>query len=60
MANVGVAELIIVLAIAALCAVPVVAAVWTLLTLRRVRAGQDAMRLQLEALERSIREDQKA
>ena len=35
-------------------ALPIAAAVWALLTLNRVKKGQDAMQAKLDAIERSL------
>ena len=56
MGTVGVPELVMMLAIAALWIVPVAATVWGLFTLHRIRTGQDALRLTVEALERSLQQ----
>ena len=51
---VGVPEVTIALVIAALWAVPVAAAVWVLFTLKRIGAGQQAMQLKLDSIERLL------
>jgi hypothetical protein len=51
---IGVAELWVVLTIAAIHLVPIAAAVWALVTLHRIRAGQDAIRRTLESIEKLL------
>jgi hypothetical protein len=52
--RIGVAELWVLLTIAAICLVPIAAAVWALVTLHRIRAGQDAIRRRLDSIERLL------
>ena len=55
MSGLGVSELFIVLfIITALYLIPIVAGVWALLTLRRIRVGQEDLRRRLETIERSL------
>jgi hypothetical protein len=49
-------ELVMVLAIGTIWVAPVAAAVWALVTLHRIRASQDAMRLKLESIERMLQQ----
>jgi hypothetical protein len=50
----GMAELFVVLMIVVTWLIPVVAGVWAVLTLHRIRQGQDAVRARLEAIERLL------
>jgi len=50
----GMPELIVVLFISIVWVVPVIAAVWALLTLQRLRATQEAMLTKLDAIERAV------
>jgi len=50
----GVPELLVVLIIGAFWLVPVAAGVWALITLQRIRAAQEAMQRQLDAIERQV------
>jgi hypothetical protein len=56
--RIGAGELWVVLTIAAIYLVPIAAAVWAavwaLVTLHRIRAGQDAIRRTVESIERSL------
>ena len=52
--SVGVPELIIVLLIAMTWAVPIAFAVWVIVTLRGIRAGQQAAQMKLETIERLL------
>ena len=47
----GIPELIIVMVMAAVWLVPVVATVWALVTLSRIRSAQEDMRRKLDVLE---------
>ena len=50
----GIPELLILLMISASWLVPIAAGVWALVTLHRVRVGQDAVRSKLEMIERLL------
>ena len=50
----GVPELLIILLISAVWIVPIAAGIWALVTLHRVRVGQDAVRAKLESIERLL------
>lgn len=50
----GVPEVIVVLIVGAFWLVPVAAGVWALITLQRIRAAQEAMQRQLDAIERQV------
>lgn len=50
----GMPELMIVLVIGAYWAIPIAAAVWMIVTLRRNRAGQQALHAKLETIERLL------
>jgi hypothetical protein len=52
--RIGLAELWVVIMIAAIYLVPIAAAVWALVTLHRIRAGNDAIRRTLENIERLL------
>jgi hypothetical protein len=52
--RIGLAELWVVLMIAAIYLIPIAAAVWALFTLHRIRVGQDAIRRTLESIERLL------
>jgi hypothetical protein len=53
-ASIGAPELVVILVIGSFYAVPIAAAVWVIVTLHRIRAGQQAMDTRLEAIERSL------
>jgi len=53
-ASFGVPELMIVLVMGLFWAIPIAFAVWLVATLRRLRAGQQAVQLKLEAIERLL------
>ena len=54
MNSIGMPELIIVLVLAVYL-VPVAAGIWALVTLHRIRVGQDAIRTSLEAIASAVR-----
>ena len=54
MGSVGVPELLVVLMISAVWLVPIAGGIWALVTLQRLRAGQDAIRAKLELIERHL------
>ena len=54
MGHLGFPELLVVLVIVSVYLIPLAAGVWALVTLHRIRSTQDAMRLQLDAIERSL------
>jgi len=54
MASVGMPELIIVLVITGFYLVPIGAAVWAIVTLRRIRAEQRTVQLRLDTIERLL------
>ena len=54
MGPVGVPELLMVVLLAVFWLVPLAAGVWALVTLHRLRAGQDALRSKLDAIERLL------
>ena len=54
MGRIGVPEIFVVLTLAAIWLVPVAACVWALLTLRRIRTGQEDVRRRLETIERLL------
>ena len=51
---IGVPEIMVVLVLVVGWLVPLAAGVWALLTLRRIRIGQDAVRATLESIERLL------
>jgi hypothetical protein len=54
MGSVGIPELLIFGFVGLVWLVPVAAAIWALITLHRVRVGQDALRTKLESIERLL------
>lgn len=54
MVSLGLPELLVVLTIVSIYLIPLAAGVWALVTLQRIRTSQEAMRLKLEAIERSL------
>jgi hypothetical protein len=52
--NVGVPELIVVLVIGAFWSIPIAFCIWVTITLRRIRAGQQAVQMKLETIERLL------
>lgn len=54
MSSVGVPELMILVVGATLWLIPVVGAVWAIVTLHRLRVGQDALRQRLDSIERLL------
>jgi hypothetical protein len=50
----GVPEVMIVLVIGLYWAVPIGFAIWVFVTLRRIRAGQQAVQMKLESIERLL------
>ena len=54
MNTIGLPELLVILPIVGLRLIPLAGLVWGLVLLYRIRATQDAMRLKLEAIERSL------
>jgi hypothetical protein len=54
MLGLGVPELIIILVLGLVYLIPIVAAIWALVTLQRIRSGQEVIRLRLEMLERTL------
>jgi len=53
--SIGVPELVIVLMFALFWIVPVLVAIWALVTLHRIRAEQQAVHVKLDAIERLLR-----
>lgn len=51
----GFSELIILMIVASVWIIPLVAAVWAVLTLQRIRTAQDDMRHRLDTIERAVR-----
>jgi hypothetical protein len=54
MGSMGVPELLVILMLSAFWLVPLVAGIWALVTLHRVRVGQDVVRSKLESIERLL------
>ena len=52
--QIGIPELIIVLLIAVTWAVPIAFTVWVIFALRSIRAGQHAVQMKLETIERLL------
>ena len=57
MGRVGVPELLVILMASVVWLVPVAAGIWVLVTLHRVRVGQDAVRAKLESIERLLQRE---
>jgi hypothetical protein len=53
-ASIGVPELIVAMVAALFWVIPIALAVWVVITLRSIRAGQQAVQLKLDAIERLI------
>jgi hypothetical protein len=54
MNTIGMPELVIVFMIVVMWGLPIAAAVWVLMTLRRIRDAQEGMRATLDSIERKI------
>ena len=54
MSSMGVPELLVILVISVFWLVPVVAGIWALITLHRLRVGQEGVRSRLESIERLL------
>lgn len=52
--SIGIPELLIVLVILVSWLVPVAAAIWAVVTLHRLKTGQDGIRARLDAIERHL------
>ncbi len=52
--SIGIPEIVIALAILLTWLVPLAGAVWVVMTLHRVKAGQDGIRARLDAIERHL------
>jgi hypothetical protein len=52
--SLGIPELMILLVLVGVYAIPLVAAVWALMTLQRIRTGQQAVQLKLDTIERLL------
>ena len=50
----GIPELLVIVMLSGFWLVPIVAAIWALVTLHRVRVGQEALRARLDAIERLL------
>jgi len=57
MVGMGVPELLIILVIGLVYVIPLAAGVWAVVTLQRIRTGQDALRLRLEGIERLLQKN---
>jgi hypothetical protein len=53
-ASIGLPELMIMLVLSLGWAVPIAFAIWVIVTLRRIRAGQQAVQMKLETIERLL------
>jgi type IV secretory pathway VirB3-like protein len=53
--SIGMPELIILLTVSMIWAVPLAVAVWAVVTLSRLRTDQQAMKATLESIERDLR-----
>jgi hypothetical protein len=53
-ASLGVPELVIVMIVGMYWAIPIAFAIWMMITLWKIRAGQQAVQTKLEAIERLI------
>lgn len=54
MGPLGMPELVVILALSVLWVIPVAAAIWALVTLHRIRSGQQAVQMKLDAIERLL------
>jgi hypothetical protein len=54
MGRIGMPEIIVILMIFMTSVVPLAMAVWAIITLQRIRAGQDAVRASLASIERLL------
>jgi hypothetical protein len=54
MRGMGFPEFIVVVVIGIIYAIPIVAGIWAIITLNRIRIGQSAIQGRLEAIERAI------
>jgi hypothetical protein len=52
--SLGIPELMILLVLVGVYLIPVAAAVWALVTLRRIRDGQQALQVRLDTIERLL------
>jgi hypothetical protein len=52
--SIGVPELIVILVIGSFYVIPVAAAVWAVMTLQRIRRGQESIVVRLETIERLL------
>jgi hypothetical protein len=50
----GIQEVLFLFIMAATWLIPIAAGVWVIITLQRIRSGQDALRTKLEAIERML------
>jgi|SoiMethySBSTD1v2_1073268.scaffolds.fasta_scaffold09595_9 hypothetical protein len=53
-ASIGAPELIVAMVAALFWVIPIALAVWVVITLRKIRAGQQAVQVKLDAIERLI------
>ena len=51
---VGIPELMVLLVVVASWGIPVAAAIWAIVTLKRIRASQQAVQLKLDTIERLL------
>ena len=54
MGRLGIPEVIILLMLSVVWVVPVVAGIWALVTLHRIRNGQQALQAKIESIERML------
>lgn len=54
MGRLGIPEVFIILLISLVWVVPVVAGIWALVTLHRIRNGQQALQAKIESIERML------
>jgi sensor domain CHASE-containing protein len=54
MLNIGSLELLVIFVMLLMCAIPLVALIWVIVTLARVRSDQKAILERLDAVERSL------
>ena len=52
--SLGIPELMILLVLVGVYAIPIAAGVWALMTLQRLRAGQQAVQVKLDTIERML------
>ncbi len=54
MGPIGIPEVLVLFVVAAFWAIPIAAGIWALITLHRLRVGQDELRHRLSMIERGL------